>query len=83
MSIVDNFLVLPPSNKLFCFAGLHYKRWRLEVQFFLSVKKVVYVLNTDKPVLFEESTDKQKKQLHSSIDDDYLYENFYSKWTLR
>lgn len=44
------------------------------MQFFLIIKNVVYVLNTDKTDPSKESIDEQKKQLQSWIDDGFLQE---------
>ncbi|KAL5756461.1 hypothetical protein ACOSQ2_021207 [Xanthoceras sorbifolium] len=38
-------------NKPFCFEGIHFKRWRQKILFFLTIKKVAYVLTTEKPIL--------------------------------
>lgn len=42
----------------------------------LNSEECRYVLNTKKPVMPEESTDEQNKQLQSWIIDDYICKNF-------
>ncbi|KAL5806367.1 hypothetical protein ACOSQ4_029100 [Xanthoceras sorbifolium] len=38
-------------NKPFHFEGIHFKRWRQKILFFLTTKKVAYVLTIEKPIL--------------------------------
>ncbi|AET02811.1 hypothetical protein MTR_8g052530, partial [Medicago truncatula] len=38
-------------NKPFKFHGTHFKRWQTKMQFFLTTKKVAYVLNDAIPVI--------------------------------
>jgi hypothetical protein len=39
------------TEKPFKFEGLHFKRWQQKMYFFLTLKKVVYVLNQDIPAV--------------------------------
>jgi hypothetical protein len=38
------------TERPFRFEGLHYKRWQQKMYFFLTLKKVVYVLNESMPI---------------------------------
>ncbi|GAA0185435.1 hypothetical protein LIER_32723 [Lithospermum erythrorhizon] len=71
-------------NKPFRFEGVHFKRWKQKILFYLTVKKVVVVLDTVKPDVAESSTDKDKqpkvekkqKELDSWTENDFLCKNF-------
>ena len=70
----------------FRFEGLHFKRWRQKMEFFLTMRKVVAVLTTDKPQLPEkpDETDadlmrdwtEKSKELQNWTEQDYLCRNF-------
>ncbi|KAM6586714.1 hypothetical protein CsatA_009319 [Cannabis sativa] len=71
-------------NKPFRFEGLHFKRWKQKMLFYLTMKKVAFVLTALKPVVSEASTDKdkeaerekQQKDLDSWVENDFLCKNF-------
>ncbi|XP_062079740.1 uncharacterized protein LOC133784392 [Humulus lupulus] len=71
-------------NKPFRFEGLHFKRWKQKMLFYLTMKKVAFVLTALKPVVPEASTDKdnqterekQQKDLDSWVENDFLCKNF-------
>ena len=50
-------------NKPFRFEGLHFKRWRQKMLFFLTMKKVVYALTTEKPIQSTPPTEDATKDL--------------------
>ena len=52
-------------NKPFHFEGLHFKRWRQKMLFYLTTKKITYVLTTIKPILLAPPAGEE--------DDDPLY----------
>ncbi|XP_060972678.1 uncharacterized protein LOC133038526 [Cannabis sativa] len=74
-------------NKPFRFEGLHFKRWRQKMLFFLTMKKVAYVLTVLKPVVSEtpppaekkdevEKYESQVKERDSWVENDFLCKNF-------
>ncbi|XP_060963454.1 uncharacterized protein LOC133032979 [Cannabis sativa] len=74
-------------NKPFRFEGLHFKRWRQKMLFFLTMKKVAFVLTVLKPVLSEtpppvekkdevEKYESQVKERDSWVENDILCKNF-------
>ncbi|KAM6570522.1 hypothetical protein CsatB_018507 [Cannabis sativa] len=71
-------------NKPFRFEGLHFKRWKQKMLFYLTMKKVAFVLTALKPVVSEASTDKdkeaerekQQKDLDSWVENDFPCKNF-------
>ena len=70
----------------FKFEGLHFKRWRQKMEFFLTIRKVVAALTAEKPQLPDkpDETDaakmaswtEQSKQLQTWTEQDYLCKNF-------
>ncbi|XP_060960933.1 uncharacterized protein LOC133031452 [Cannabis sativa] len=73
-------------NKPFRFEGLHFKRLRQKM-FFLTMKKVAYVLTVLKPVVCEtpppaekkdevEKYESQVKEMDSWVENDFLCKNF-------
>ena len=71
-------------NKPFRFEGLHFKRWKQNMLFYLTMKKVAFVITALKPVVSELSIDKdkkterekQQKELDSWVEKDLLCKNF-------
>ncbi|RZB51885.1 Retrovirus-related Pol polyprotein from transposon TNT 1-94, partial [Glycine soja] len=67
-------------NKPFRFEGYHFKRWQQKMTFYLTMRKVAYVLNTDIPVVLEdvekEVKDKMTMELALWNENDYLCKNF-------
>ncbi|KAL5831729.1 hypothetical protein ACOSQ4_017083 [Xanthoceras sorbifolium] len=61
-------------NKPFCFEGIHFKRWRQKMLFFLTIKKVAYVLTTEKPILPLPPT--APKEHVSWDENDFLCKNY-------
>ncbi|MCI77863.1 hypothetical protein A2U01_0099133, partial [Trifolium medium] len=43
--------IVGATEKPFKFEGLHFKHWQQKMYFFLTLKKVVYVLNEDMPTV--------------------------------
>ena len=70
----------------FRFEGLHFKRWRQKMEFYLTMRKVAAALTTEKPQLPDKpdgtdaaqmtSWNEQSKQLQSWTEQDYLCKNF-------
>ena len=70
----------------FRFEGLHFKRWRQKMEFFLTIKKVMAALTTDKPQLPNKPAEtdaanmaswtEQSKQLQTWTEQNYLCKNF-------
>ena len=53
----------PMSTAPFRFEGLHFKRWRQKMEFFLTMRKVVAVLTTEKPNLPDKPAETETDQL--------------------
>ncbi|XP_050238031.1 uncharacterized protein LOC126687514 [Mercurialis annua] len=68
------------ANKPFHFEGLHFKRWRQKIEFFLTMKKVVSVLTMDMPIVDEFSLDEEKEKQNADLQqwmtNNYLCKNF-------
>ena len=70
--------------KHFRFEGLHFKRWRQKILFYLTMKKAAFVLTAVKSIVPEPSTDvdreaereKQQKNLESWTENDFLCKNY-------
>ncbi|KAL5857516.1 hypothetical protein ACOSQ3_004974 [Xanthoceras sorbifolium] len=61
-------------NKPFHFEGIHFKRWRQKMLFFLTIKKVAYILTTEKSILSLPPTTPKE---HVSWDEnDFLCKNY-------
>jgi len=63
-------------NKPFRFEGENFKRWKQKMLFFLTVRKVDSVLTTDKPILGENPTNAQRKELETWNSTDFMCKNF-------
>ena len=63
-------------NKHFHFEGLYFKRWRQKMLFFQTMKKVAFVLNSEKPKFPQEPTDTRTKEYESWVDNDFLCKKF-------
>ncbi|KAM1507442.1 hypothetical protein PS1_017067 [Malus domestica] len=63
-------------NKPSKFEGLHFKRWRQKMLFFLTTKKLASFCTTVKPTLFEEPTIAQTKASQTWIENDFLAKNY-------
>ena len=50
-------------NKHFRFEGYHFKHWQQKMMFSLTMRKVVYVLNTDIPVIPEDAEKEVKDKM--------------------
>ncbi|CAJ2638269.1 unnamed protein product [Trifolium pratense] len=70
------------TEKPFKFEGLHFKRWQHKMYFFLTLKKVVNVLNEDIPVLTDASASGTNEltvtngEIHLWKEHDYLCKNY-------
>lgn len=73
---VEHDTVHNDLNKPFRFEGAHFKRWMQKMLFFLTVRKVNSALTVDKPVLPENPTDAQQKDLNTWTDNDFMCKNF-------
>ncbi|KAM7490746.1 hypothetical protein LguiA_033667 [Lonicera macranthoides] len=40
-------------NKLFRFEGMHFRRWKQKMFFYLTTKKLDSICETEKPIFFE------------------------------
>ncbi|XP_071729060.1 uncharacterized protein [Rutidosis leptorrhynchoides] len=66
-------------NKPFQFEGIHFKRWKQKMLFFLTMKKVNSVLTTEKPNVNEvadQVDEEQAKALKTWEDNNYLCKNY-------
>ncbi|PON99483.1 Zinc finger, CCHC-type, partial [Trema orientale] len=72
----DNKSVAVDLNKPFRFEGLHFKRWRQKMLFYLTTKKVAYVCTSEKPILPAEPDERQTKEYESWVEKDFLCKNF-------
>ncbi|KAL5767482.1 hypothetical protein ACOSQ2_014265 [Xanthoceras sorbifolium] len=61
-------------NKHFRFEGIHFKRWRQKMLFFLTTNKVAYVLTTEKPILPLPLG--APKEHESWVENDFLCKNY-------
>ncbi|KAL5812421.1 hypothetical protein ACOSQ3_027371 [Xanthoceras sorbifolium] len=61
-------------NKPFRFEGIHFKRWRQKILFFLATKKVAYVLTIEKPILPLPLA--APKEHESWVENDFLCKNY-------
>ncbi|KAM6570923.1 hypothetical protein CsatA_015003 [Cannabis sativa] len=79
MTADENFGVID-INKPFRFEGNHFKRWKQKMLFFLTTKKVAYVLTTDKLVVSDTAKDDEKQKqtadLTSWVENDFLCKNY-------
>ncbi|XP_050217643.1 uncharacterized protein LOC126668494 [Mercurialis annua] len=68
------------TNKPFRFEVPHFKRWKQKTEFFLTMKKVVYVLSMERPTVDEAAADEKKEnqntELQKWMTNDYLCKNF-------
>ncbi|XP_062075777.1 uncharacterized protein LOC133779894 [Humulus lupulus] len=86
MATTDDFSGFASTdiNKPFCFEGLHFKHWKQKMLFYLTMKKVAFVLTALKSIVSEPSTDndketereKQHKELDSWVENEFLCKNF-------
>ena len=76
-------------NKPFRFEGLHFKRWRQKMLFYLTMKKVAFVLTVVRPIVpgpptdttldtdaDREAREKKQKDLESWTENDFLCKNY-------
>ncbi|XP_062080695.1 uncharacterized protein LOC133785483 [Humulus lupulus] len=86
MATTDDFFGSASTdiNKPFCFEGLHFKCWKQKMLFYLTMKKVAFVLTALKSVVSKPSTnkdketerEKQQKELDSWVENNFLCKNF-------
>ena len=67
---------VPDLNKPSKFTGLHFKRWRQKILFFLTTKKLASFCTTVKPTLLEEPTIAHTKASQTWIENDFLAKNY-------
>lgn len=54
-------IVTPDLNQPLRFQGLHFKRWKHKILFFITINKVTFVLNTAKSKLHTKPTETRTK----------------------
>ncbi|GKF07809.1 hypothetical protein Tco_0042033 [Tanacetum coccineum] len=72
-------VVVADINKPFRFEGVHLKRWKHKMLFFLTMKKVAFALTSQKPVVIESTElwekEKQTKALQEWTENDFMCKN--------
>ncbi|GKA22911.1 hypothetical protein Tco_0708873 [Tanacetum coccineum] len=72
-------VVVADINKPFRFEGVHFKRWKQKMLFFLTMKKVAFALTFQKPVVVETTElwekEKQTKALQEWTENDFMCKN--------
>ncbi|KAL5818316.1 hypothetical protein ACOSQ4_022158 [Xanthoceras sorbifolium] len=61
-------------NKPFRFEGIHFKKWRQKMLFFLTIKNVAYVLTTEKPII--PLPHAVPKEHEFWVENNFLYKNY-------
>ncbi|ONI14158.1 hypothetical protein PRUPE_4G265600 [Prunus persica] len=75
MEAVNNSIT-PDLNKPSKFEGLHFKRWRQKMLFYLTTKKLAFVCTSVKPYAFDNPTPEQTWALQTWTENDFLCKNY-------
>ena len=62
----------PDLNKPFRFEGVHFKRWRMKMMFFLTTKKLHSFVFSEKPIAPENPTVAQIRESETWNENDFL-----------
>ena len=64
------------NNKPFKFEGMHFKRWKSKMLFYITTKKVAYSVTTIKPTQVDPPTAKNTKEIANWDSDNFLCKNY-------
>ena len=64
------------NNKPFKFEGMHFKRWKSKMLFYITTKKVAYSVTTIKPTQVDPPSAENTKEIANWDSDDFLCKNY-------
>ncbi|KAH7859358.1 hypothetical protein Vadar_000011 [Vaccinium darrowii] len=77
MEFENKFVSAPTDiNKPFRFEGLHYKRWKQKLFFYLTTQKLAFYCSSVKPAAVNPPTDQNHQEIQKWTDDDFLCKNY-------